>query len=426
VANIDSALWFVGPNVLLECAVYLAAGVCVRLSLPDTRTAHYILLGVVLAFGYAAKAVLFPLSLALLAILFVRPPARDAGRKGIVVAAAAFLLAAAPFVAVLSYSKGRLTFGDAGNLTYAWYVNHVPRSAIWKGRLPGSAVLRHPARQISSDPPILKFDNPGPVEATYPYWYDPSWWYDGLKSRVDIRQQADQLLRTLGLAPKVMIEGYTMFQLAEQWLPLWAGLAAFAVAGLRIRGIYLAFGRHLWLFLWSAIAYLTFAMVLIQHRYVVAFLVLGWTALFAAAWIVLKPDRWIGITLTVSFGLLLVFCPGFVRELVGNQKLLATSGNAAVAKKLVDMGIRPGDQLASVDSAVMAYYARLAGARFTMEVHADDPAALAKLPAAQVQQIIATLRANRAKALFSSWRPAFDNDTGWVLLTGHSYVRMIN
>jgi hypothetical protein len=60
-----------------------------------------------------------------------------------------------------------------------------------------------------------------------------------------------------------------------------------------------------------------------------------------------------------------------------------------------------------------------------MEVLAGDPAALSKLPDAEVRRIIATLRANGARALFSSWRPAFDNDSGWVLLTGNTYVRMI-
>jgi len=428
VSNIDIALWLVGPNILLECVAYLAAGLGVRLSLPDSRQIHYVLLGVVLAFGYLVKAALFPLSLVLLALLFVWPVARNRGRRGTALALAVFLLASAPFVAVLSYSKGRLTFGDAGTLTYAWYVNHVPRAVIWQASqtpLPGGAVLRHPAKQISSDPPILRFDLPGPFLSTYPYWYDPSWWYDGLKSRFDLRQQIDQLLRSFGLLPKVMIEGYTVFQLAEQWLPLWAGLAAFAVAGLRIRNCYSALGRHIWLLLWPTVAFLTFALVLLQHRYIVAFLVLGWTSLFAAAWVVVKPDRWIGIALTVTFGLLLAFCPGLAKDVVSNRHRPAALGNLAIAKKLTNMGIRPGDELASVDSAVSAYYARLAGARFTMEVLAGDPAALSKLPDAEVRRIIATLRANGARALFSSWRPAFDNDSGWVLLTGNTYVRMI-
>jgi len=428
VNNIDLTLWMVGPNILMECAVYLVAGICVRLGLPDSRYLRHVGLGIILGLAYAVKASLFPLSAILLAILFLRPLS-GTGRKFIAVAAVAFLLAASPFVAYLSHSKGRLTFGDAGNLAYAWFVNGSQRAILWQTHLPGSVTLLHPAQRISTDPAIVKFD--GPFEATLPYWYDPSWWYDGVKSHLVIRQQIQQYLRTVRVAPRYMYSDMSVFELAEKSLPMWAGLAVFAILGLRVRNAYRAIGRQVWLFLWPAFAFLTFASVLLEYRYLFPFFVLGWTTLFLVAWVVTKPRKAIGVTLTVTAGLLLMYCPGLARELEQTIRQPATWDNLAVAKRLTDLGIRPGDQVASVGWPDPSYFVRLAGARFTIQMLTNDPVALPKLaelqklPEPEVQAVIETLRTNGARALISMGQPAFDNDSGWVKLPRGIYVRPI-
>jgi hypothetical protein len=120
------------------------------------------------------------------------------------------------------------------------------------------------------------------------------------------------------------------------------------------------------------------------------------------------------------------------RQVLQSVQHPATS-NLAVARRLAALGIRPGDELASVDFASFSYYARLAGARFTMQMLTEDLAVppklsqeqVQKLPQPEVQALIETLRANGARALVSMWRPAFDNDSGWVLLTKNIYIRPI-
>jgi len=431
--NVDVTLWLVGPNILMECAVYLVAGICIRLSLPDSPYLRNVGLGVIFALAYAVKASLFALSAILLAILFLRPVARM-GRKLTVIAGVSFLLAASPIVAYLSHSKGRLTFGDAGNLNYAWFVNGTPRAILWdehliNEHLPVSVTLRHPAKRISTDPPILKFE--GPFPATLPYWYDPSWWYDGVKPHFVLWQQVQQYLRTVRLAPRYMYSDQSVFELAERWLPMWAGLAVFALFGLRFRNAYRAIGRHVWLFLWPAFTFLTFASVLLDYRYLFPFIVMGWTTLFLVAWVVVKPEKSIGVTLTVTAGLLLTYGPGLARGLAETKKGPASMDNLAVAGKLAALGIRPGDQVASVGWPAASYYVRLAGARFTIQMVTNDPVALPKLaelqklPEPEVKAVIETLRANGARALFSMDRPAFDNDSGWVPVTNYIYVRPI-
>jgi hypothetical protein len=427
VSNIDISLWLVGPNIMVEGVAYLIAGVCIRLRLPDSRFIHQAALGALMALAYVTKAAMFPLSLALLGFFLVWPASRDTGRKGTAVAAVAFLLAASPLVATLSYSRGRLTFSDIGGLNFAWYVNEVPR--YWDVQLPDSATLLHPPRILSSNPAIVKFD--GPANVTYPYWYDPSYWYDGVKGHFDAHQVLRQFLRFLGAVPTTRPNTATALQLSTRWIPIYAGLAAFVFVGLRFRKLYQVIRTQLWLFLWPAAAVFTFASVHVEYRYLVPFVVLAWTTLFAAASVVTGSDRSTGINLTVAVYLLFTYCPTFAREVVQYHRRPAAF--SAIAAKLKALGIQPGDELASVGFADFAYDARLVGARFTMQMpngnHAvpprDDPAAFSKLPEAEVRRTLAILRANGAKALFSPWRPAFDNDSGWVPIGQRDYIRML-
>jgi hypothetical protein len=235
----------------------------------------------------------------------------------------------------------------------------------------------------------------------------------------------------LRMAPKILINDQNVFQIAERWLPMWAGLAVFAVLGLRVRNAFRVTGGHFWLFLWPALAFLMFETVLLDYRYLFPFFVMGWITLFLAAWVVTKPEKAIGVTLTVVAGLFLAYGPGVARELEQTMRRPATSDNLAVAERLAALGIRPGDQMASVGWPDASYFVRLAGARFTIQMLTNDPLAapkfaeVQKLPQAKVREVIETLRANGARALVSMYRPAFDNDSGWVLLTKYTYIRMI-
>ncbi|MEP6715073.1 MAG: hypothetical protein ABJC09_05840 [Terriglobia bacterium] len=421
VCNLDVTLWLAGPHILVEGMVFLAAGACLRLSLPGAGLRHYALFGAILALGFVAKTALFPLSLLLLIFLAIRAVAQRSGGRETAVAAVVFLLGSLPVVAALSYNKGRLTIGDAGKLTYAFYVSGVPR--YWEVRQPDTP-LPHAPRQILKVPEIVKFDSPFP--ATYSYWYDPSYWYEGVNPPFDLRLQMRQFLRIFGVAPKFMLSGLTVFQLAARWPSLWMGLAAFTVFGLRAGKIYRYIGpAQSWLFLWPICGFLTFASVLIEYRYLVPFLVLGWTTLFVVAWGLIDSRKWIGATVVVTMGLVLAYGPDYARQLKKIPQAPSSLSNAAVARKLESLGIRAGDQLAGVGFADYAYYARLVGARFTIQIMAGDRDAMAKLPASDVAQILETLRSNGARALYSPYTPAFDNDSGWVKVSSNGYVRML-
>ena len=45
----------------------------------------------------------------------------------------------------------------------------------------------HPTRKIYDDPTMYEFGTP--FKVTYPPWYDPSYWYEGVKLTLDPREQ---------------------------------------------------------------------------------------------------------------------------------------------------------------------------------------------------------------------------------------------
>jgi hypothetical protein len=425
VGNTHPSLWDLGADKLLEGVVFLAAGMCIRLSLPRPRLIHHISLGLILAFAYTVKAAMFPISLGLLAILFVLPAAGEYGRKGAAIAAVSFLLAASPLIVILTHSKGRLTFGDAGRINYARSVNRsIPLVPLpldfWAGRSPGSGLPLHPPQWVSTNPVILKFK--GPFPATQAYWYDPTYWTDKLGVHFDVRQQWRRYLHSFGIGSRGgAFEGTDLVDLAGPWVPMFGGVAVFAILGLRMRNSYHALRKQIWLFLWPACAALIYASVFLTFRYLPAFIALGWTGMFVAAAVVMNNVTKAGkaapvIMFAVAFTLLL----GNYRAFVSPVRVLfiktLPDSDLRLAGKLEGLGIRNGDELCVTGTNFSPFsynYVRLLGARVTL-ILAEDSDTLAKLPHAQVQSVFDTLKANGAKAVLSAQRPAFDNDSGWV------------
>ncbi len=113
----------VTPDMCVAAIVYLASGLILRIRRGFGTWAAFIILGAVLGFGYLIKAPLF-----LLSFIFIGLAAFSFGnlRKALprsLTALFVFFMIAAPWIAAISQSKGRLTFGDSAKLNYAWVLN---------------------------------------------------------------------------------------------------------------------------------------------------------------------------------------------------------------------------------------------------------------------------------------------------------------
>jgi hypothetical protein len=189
--------------------------------------------------------------------------------------------------------------------------------------------------------------------------------------------------------------------------------------GLKFQGVYRAMRKHLWLFLWPAFAVLVYSSVMLTPRYFSGFFVLGWVGTFVGVSIVMKDRKATPVILCVVAAALLA---ANYRESVGPTVAVLFSRavpdrDSSLTRKLAGLGVRRGDEICVAGrDFFFGYgygYARLLGARVSMAIP-QDVNTLSKLPAAQVESVIAKLRANGARAVISPRRPAFDNDSGWI------------
>jgi 4-amino-4-deoxy-L-arabinose transferase-like glycosyltransferase len=194
------------PDMLLAMFAFLATGILVRIASGSIAWPYFAGLGVVLGLGYIAKAPLFPLSFVFLMVGIILARRSHVPVRRSLLALLLFVVLASPLVFLLSSTKHRLTFGDSGKLNYAWYVDGVTYRH-WQGEPLGTpsevaphwtagpvstGIAAHPTRRILDSPSVFAFA--GSTGGTYPVWYDPSYWNEGLRAPFDARQQLRKVL----------------------------------------------------------------------------------------------------------------------------------------------------------------------------------------------------------------------------------------
>jgi hypothetical protein len=172
-------IWTVNADILVASCVYVSLGLLLRAQNAKTASAlTSVILGVTLAGGYYSKAVMFPISLALLLTAWIVLSWRRA-----LTATCVFGILSAPLIVGLSKATGHPTFGDTGRVNYAWYVDGVA-SRWWQGGPPRAGQPHHPPRIPLDSPRVYEFGDVFP-KVTYPIWYDFSYWYEGVQVWID-------------------------------------------------------------------------------------------------------------------------------------------------------------------------------------------------------------------------------------------------
>lgn len=246
------------PDLLAAAAVFAAFGALLRLHDPDRSDSRAaFILGISLGVGGLAKSFLIPWALVCIAVVFV---AARRSRTALTVATVLpWLITLAPWVIVLSSAAGRFTFGEAGRLTYAWYVND--QSAPSLGGVPPGT--RTPATDIILPGSGVTGDAPG----TDPMWFDPARWNASLEPHWVARDQFETLATLFrfyleNLAPLLFVSVLIAAAPPGSRRPAW---------------------RESWLVLVPAMAGLAgYALVLVTARYIMPFVLGGALILLAA------------------------------------------------------------------------------------------------------------------------------------------------
>ena len=344
----------VTPDLLMTMALNLAFVFWLR-----TRP---VAAGLMLGLGYLAKTVMLPVTVLLVLSMYVafrlRGEAASARRAGVVRIGLGFLLLAAPFIVALSVDRGRFTVGDSGRLNYAWKVGGMTSYFF---PAPGEATgLAHPPRMICASPPAYEF---GGMAVTYPPWYDPAYWFDGVNTRFTWRGQME-VFRSAAVTMYVMLREASLLALflALAGLNTWR-TRQWQSVGPEVRTIALT----------CILSLAMYAMVEFSLRLTAPFIPPLVLAALLGLSTTIRRDR---SAQFVTIGSALLFTAMIVQPVLArtvDELSLISKGTPVhdhleIAKELTRAGIRPGDPVAVIGEGYGAYWARLARARIIAEV----------------------------------------------------------
>lgn len=356
------------PDWCVAALVFVAAGLLLKIATrPHASGAISFLFGVVIAGAYLAKAAMFPLGLCFLATLpFLGGERRQIVRR-VTLAFIGFFILAGPWILVLSLSKDRLTYGDVARLNYAWYVNGSPGgNRHWQGDLKGVAEPMHATRKLHNSPPVFEFASP--IHGTYPPWYDPSYWNEGIQTTFDVRQQMDRLFLNL--------KWYFSTAYRIGTAPFLIVLLLFGACSGRLcrlpRNV-LAFWP---LLLPSLAAFVLYALVHVELRFLGAFALIVLMSAFAST----EPveSSLVKRVLAVALALLLLsgpLRPGYLLGEVREDVSAILGGKVKfdpyrdISEGLLAIGVRAGDKIAVIGAnSSPAVWARRARVKIVAEI----------------------------------------------------------
>ena len=404
------------PDLLVCAATFLATALLIRMLSGKANWPTYFLFGVVLALGYLAKAVMFPL-----ALVFILCSAFAGGnwRKRAPLAAlalVAFVIAAGPWVAALSKTEGRLTFGDSGRLSYAWYANE-PAPSSWAGPEASKRSMSVPGlRILSTSPPVEAFTSH--LEGTYPPWYDPNYWSGPTHPRLEWRGQFRALKANLAECLRILS--------AEKGIAV--GLFALFLFSARRLGYFREFGFlwPLWLPATATIA--LYSLVLVESRYIGAAIVVLWCCLFAAIRLPQSDGSqsvWTAVLLaaTLSIGVTLAAqCAGDLLASARRQDNVQWM----VAQDLMGLGVKEGSPVAILGKEKASdYWAHLAGDTVVADIPAEGVPDFWGADSTERTRILNLLAKAGAAAVVTHFPPPASQAKDWQSLDSTGYYAIV-
>jgi hypothetical protein len=361
-------LSFVSGDMIVAAIIYLASAILLKLRRENTGWRLFAVLGLVLGFGYLAKAVMFLMSVAFITIAAATQKTRAERLRCVTISGLFFLLAAGPFVLLLSFTKQRATFGDSGKINY---LMNVGTTQFFTPHEPDA---KNPVHQLSALPHAYEYG--GPIAGTYPLWYDPSYWHEGIRPHIDFKRQIRTMLLTGVECAFILFSPSMGLCIAVPLIFLY--LVAPQI------GQCLAWASRNWELWIPALAGIAlYSLVVIEPRYVAAQFCILWIVGFSGVRLLASPTfrRMItGATLAAVLCVCLATTWQISQALDGRtfaERDIATPECVDVAEALVANGIRSGDKIAVVSNWLFpsrqgAYIARLARVEIIAEARPDE------------------------------------------------------
>jgi hypothetical protein len=416
--TVGSIIWVLGPDLCVATVAFFVAGLLLRIKTSNTNTTGkslYIWLGVALGLGYLAKAVMFPMALVFLGItIFLRLNWRNVSNVGLTLLI--FASFAVPQIIGLSRVKGRATFSDSGKLTFAWSNYGLP-ICNWQGEPAGSGIPLHPTRMVDAHPQMFEFN--GPIRASYPPWYDPSYWNDGMSPKFRIDLIFRHFVRN---ATSILLD----FTRPRIWLVGVILLLFFCEPGATVRGI----AQYWYLLVPSVLVFAAHSLTFAEFRYLPAWLLMVWGSVLAG--LRLRPSlasplitKWIAISVAA------VIVASMANGLYAQRKSVRhddATVHYAIAEGLTRLGVRRGDKVGAIGFDNDAHWAYLDGLMIVAEIRTDSVCDFWNASAVDKKAVLDKFAQAGARAIIAngshnfkstSWDAPFDfaacsrPDSGW-------------
>lgn len=359
---------FPSGDMAVAAIVYFVGGLILRVRAGQAGSKTFVLIGLSLGIGYYAKTAMLLMAIPFLAVAIAAEPARSLRLKRGGLALGIFLLIVSPYILVLSLAKGRPTFGDSGKINYEINVGTV------QFFMPNEPGQLHPIRRIA--PFREAYEYGSPVGGTYPLWYDPSYWHEGIKPHFEWERQLRTLLIT---AAQCLWISFNLFL----GLGISVGILFLYLVAPSISRC-LRYAGHYWPLWIPALAGVgLYALVVIEPRYV--------GGLFCVLWIVGLSgvrlpagvaSRRLITTAAVAVAVMTCVIVGWqtsraARGIDIGEKHIATPDAWKAAEALRAQGIERGDKIAVVGpwlvpSQEASYVARLARVRIVAEARPEE------------------------------------------------------
>jgi len=360
---ISSSLLLIGlhvvtPDMCVAAFVCLASALVVKVRKGSVTYGTFVALGVVLGLAYLTKTVMFPLGFVFLVTAMFAGRKVGSSMRHAAAAILTFVIITGPFIAAISQAKGRGTFGDSGKINYQievqrddWFV-------------PKGSGVRHPVKRLLESPVSYEFS--GPVAGTYPLWYDPSYWHEGVGTGFDLTKEAATLHRSFKRYWFICTNSFVQLNITIVLLLMWTLAPSFRLF-LRL--------AKLWpLSLPALCALLLYALVVVESRYVAPFLLMVWVVAFSG---IRSPstDKFRDLLAATLAGLALtVVILSLLWIYIYRQSNIAVY--PAALTSMQSLGLTAGDKLAVLGNAPQAgsgaFIARLGRMQIVAETLDED------------------------------------------------------
>ena len=410
---------YVTPDLLLTALLFLAGGLALNPATLRGSSARAVAVGATLGLAFLTKAALFPVTLVALGTGFLAFRTVRAARS-VALAALGFAVVAGPFIAALSVAKGRVTFGESGKLVYAWFIDRGIPMAHWQGASGADGVAAHPTRLLMNDPRVFEFATP--IPGTYPVWYDPSYWYEGVETAIRPANQVNAIL-----------DATTAY--LELFGALAVAMLVLALAGRggprRLRAL-----LHTSIVTVPALAGLAmYMLVIVESRYAAPFATLLALTLFAAL-----RSRTVGAAAGVPMAVAIATAVVLGTITLRAQAPIVATAAADIARGfppseplrvatgLRAMGLTDGDAVAqmvrSEAYALGPYWARLARVRIVADVATYPPRHEWLADPVRRSDVLDALRSAGARAVVTD-APMEALGSGWEPIDGTGYAVLL-